>query len=124
MIPQANTAGAAPQLPGSMAGNPTTPGASPVAAPGGGAGNQAASIAMLKSIVPTMHKLMMAFPFGSTEYSAVSRALTALAPIAGKTEEDSLVPAAVQQMAMAAKGGAMKNVSPVGASPSPLPQGA
>lgn len=114
----------APQLPGSMAGAATAPGGTPVSAPGGGAGNQAASIAMLKSIVPTLHKLMMAFPFGSKEYAAVSRALTALSPIAGKVEEDSLVPAAVQQMAMNAKGGPLKSAPPVGVSPSAPPQGA
>ena len=123
MIPQP-AAGASPTLPGSMGGNPTAPGASPAAAPGGGAGNSEAAIAMLKSIVPTLHKLMMAFPFGSKEYSAVSRALTALTPIAGKVEEDSLVPAAVRQMAMNAQGGPLRSAPPVGLSPAAPPTGA
>lgn len=92
-----------------------------MASPGGGAGNQAAATAMLKSIVPTLYKLLAAFPFGSKENSAVSRALTALSPIAGKTEENSLVPAAIQQMALAAKGGQLKSAPPVGISPAQPP---
>lgn len=92
-----------------------------MAAPGGGAGNAAAAVAMLKAIVPTLYKLQSAFPFGSKENSAVQRALTALSPIAGKTEEDSLVPAAVQQMAMAAKGGPLKAAPPTGVSPAAAP---
>lgn len=79
---------------------------------------------MLKSVVPMLYKIMMAFPFGSKENSAVSRALTALNPIAGKAEEDSLVPAAVQQMALAARGGPIKNSPPVGLSPAAPPEGA
>lgn len=118
MIPQPTTSGV-PQLPGSPAGAPTTPGASPMAAPGGGAGNKAAAVAQLKAIVPTLYKILSAFEFGSKENAAVQRALTALSPIAGKTEEDSLVPSAIQQMALAAKGGAIKSAPPVGLSPAP-----
>lgn len=113
-----------PQLPGSPAGSPPGPGSSPVAAPGGGAGHQAAAVAMLKAVVPILYKLLSAFPFGSKENSAVQRALTALSPIAGKTEEESLVPAAVQQMALAARGGPLKNAPPVGISSAAPPGGA
>lgn len=120
MIPQP-AAQPTPSLPGSIAGGPAGPGASPVASAGGGEGNQAAAVAMLKSVVPVLYKLMAAFPFGSKENSAVSRALTALSPIAGKTEENSLVPSAIQQMALAAKGGPLKNAPPVGISPAAPP---
>lgn len=123
MMPQPATSGT-PQLPGTPAGAPQGPGASPMASPGGGAGNQAAAVAMLKGVVPIMYKLLAAFPFGSKENSAVQRALTALSPIAGKTEEDSLVPSAIQQMALAAKGGPLKNAPPVGISPAAPPGGA
>lgn len=113
-----------PQMPGSPAGNPTTPGSASMAAPGGGDGNKAAAIAQLKAVAPMLHKAMAAFPFGSKEWSAVSRALTALGPVVGKVEEDSLVPAAISQMAMAAKGGPLKNAPPVGLSPAAAPEGA
>lgn len=78
---------------------------------------------MLKAIVPTLYKLQAAFPFGSKENSAVSRAITALAPVAGKTEE-SLVPSAIQQMALAAKSGQMHNAPPIGIQPAAPPGGA
>lgn len=120
MIPNAEASGQH-QLPGSTAGSPPAPGGSPVASPGAGAGNQAAAVAMLKAVVPTLYKLLGAFPFGSKENSAVQRALTALSPIAGKTEEESLVPAAVQQMALAAKGGQLKAAPPTGVSPAAAP---
>lgn len=94
-----------------------------MAAPGGGQGNTAAAAAMLKAIVPTLYKLQAAFPFGSKENSAVSRAITALAPVAGKTEE-SLVPSAIQQMALAAKSGQMHNAPPIGIQPAAPPGGA
>lgn len=110
---------AGPQLPGSPAGAPAGPGASPMAAPGGGAGNQAAAVAMLKSLHPLLLKLMSAFPFGSKENTAVSKAYSALQGIAGDSKEESIVPSAIQQMAMAAKGGPMKNAPPVGISPAP-----
>lgn len=116
MMPTPTPTAMPPQLPGSMAGGPGGPGGSPVAAPGGGAGNGAAATAMLKAIVPTLYKIAQAYPFGSKENSAVMRALTALTPIAGKSEEDSLVPSAVQQMALASRGGPLKSAPPVGLS--------
>lgn len=95
-----------------------------MAAPGGGEGNKAAAIAQLKSIFPLMYKVLAAFPAGSKEWSAVSRALTALGPVVGKTEEDSLVPSAIQQLAVASKAGGLKNAPPVGLAAASPPGGA
>lgn len=109
MMPNAATA----TMPGSPAGSPAGPGGSPMAAPGAGAGNQAAAIAQLKAIVPLLMKTLSALKVGSEEWSAVADAVKSLGKIVGKTEEDSLVPAAVQQMAMAARGGPLRNAPPV-----------
>lgn len=121
MIPPNPQTTATPQLPKSPAGSPSTPGASPMTAPGGGEGNKAAAVAQLKAIIPTLYKIMAAFPPGSKENSAMLRAVTAMSPIAGKTEQNSLVPAAIQQMAAAAQSGGLKNAPPVGLAKAPLP---
>jgi hypothetical protein len=119
------TSPASAQLPGSIAGTPPGPGGSPAAAPGGGGGNKAAAIAQLKAVFPLLHNVFNAFEPGSKEWSALSRALTALGPVVGKiNEEDSLVPSAITQMAMAARGGPLKNAPPVGLAPASPPAGA
>lgn len=108
-----------------MAGTPPGPGGSPAAAPGAGAGNKAAAVAQLKGVFPILHNVFNAFEPGSKEWSAVSRALTALGPVVGKiNEEDSLVPAAISQMAMAARGNPLKNAPPVGLAAASPPGGA
>lgn len=104
-------------LPGAMAGTPPGPGSSPMAAPGAGAGNTASAVAMLKGVFPLFYKLLSAFPPGSEEWKCVSDAMKSLGKIVGKTQDESLVPSAIQQMAMAAKGGPMKNAPPVGIQP-------
>lgn len=106
-------------LPGAMAGSPAGPGSSPMAAPGAGAGNQAAAVAALKGAFPLFYKLLSAFPVGSEDWKGVSDAMKSLSKIVGKTQNESLVPSAIQQMAMAAKGGPMKNAPPVGIQPAP-----
>lgn len=111
------------QLPGSPAGTPPNPGASPMAAPGAGGGNTAAAAAQVKAVCSVLIKLLGAFPVGSKENAAVSRAYTALSPIAGKTEE-SLVPSAIQQMALASKGSPLKAAPPIAIQPSAPPGGA
>lgn len=107
-------------LPGAMAGSPPGPGSSPMAAPGAGAGNQAAAIAALKGAFPLFYKLLSAFPVGSEDWEAVNTAMKALGKVVGKTHNESLVPSAIQQMAMAAKqGGPLKNAPPVGIQSAP-----
>lgn len=112
-------------LPGTPAGNPTGPGASPMASPGAGAGNTAAALASLKAVFPLLYKLLSAFPPGSEEWQGVSDMIKAGGKIVGKHHDESLVPSAIQQMAMASKGGPMKNAPPVGiqaANPSIAPE--
>lgn len=64
------------------------------------------------------YQLLSAFPPGSEDWKAVSDAMKSLGRIVGKTQNESLVPSAIQQMAMAAKGGPLKNAPPVGIQPS------
>lgn len=97
--------GAGATLPGTMAGKPTTPGGSPVVAPGGGAGQSAAAAAAVKAIMPVLHKALAAFEVGSKEYMAVSAATQKLAGTFAKPSGSNLVPAAIQQIAGAAKNG-------------------
>jgi len=106
-----------PTLPGTTAGQPPAVGGSPAVAPGAGAGNEAAARAQLKAVYPMMVKVMMAFPVGSKEHNYMQDVTKKLSTIVGKTDEDSLVPAAIQQMALAAKGNPLKNAPPVGLSP-------
>lgn len=107
---------AAPSLPGNIAGSPAGPGASPVLAPGAGAGNQAAAGAILKGIIPALHKGLMAFPVNSPQYKAVDKALAALTPVFGQATDQNLVPAGILQQANAAKAG----TTPLAAAAPPL----
>jgi hypothetical protein len=88
-----------------MAGSPAQPGGSPVLAPGGGAGNMAAASGILKSVIPSLHQALQAFPVNSPQYKAVDRALAALTPTFGQQQGQNLVPAAILQQAQAAKSG-------------------
>ena len=88
-----------------MAGSPSGPGASPALSPGAGAGNNAAAGAMIKSVIPALHQALMAFPVNSEPYKAVDKALAALTPAFGVSNEKNLVPASILQMANAAKSG-------------------
>lgn len=110
----------APKLPASMAGNPAGPGSSPVAAPGGGAGNEASARAKLKGAAPMMYQLLAAFPVGTEDWKNMMDIVKAVGKIVGSTENESLVPSAIQQMALAAKqGGPLKSAPPVGIQPAP-----
>lgn len=101
-----------PTLPHAVAGAPNSPGSSPAASPGGGAGSAAAATALVKAVMPALHKALGAFEVGSKEYMAVSSATQKLAGVFAKPNSNNLVPAAVQQMASAAKSGAAP-MSPV-----------
>jgi hypothetical protein len=102
-----------------MAGNPAGPGSSPMAAPGAGAGNQAAAVAALKGAFPLFYKLLSAFPAGSEDWENINEAMKRLGKVVGKAQE-SLVPSAIQQMMLAAKqGGPLKNAPPVGIQAAP-----
>lgn len=105
-------------LPGAMAGNPAGPGSSPMAAPGAGAGNESAARAALKGAFPILYKLLSAFPVGSEDWENVQKMIQAGGKIVGKMHDESLVPSAIRQMALAAKqGGPLKNAPPVGIQP-------
>lgn len=93
-----------------------SPGASPGVSPGAGAGASAAATAKVKAIMPILHQALSAFEVGSKEYMAVSSATQKLAGVFAKPNASNLVPAAVQQIASAAKvGGAGPNaVAPGG----------
>jgi len=105
-----------------MAGAPPGPGSSPVLSPGGGAGNAAAAGAMVKAVMPAMHKALMAYPVGSKEYKAILRALTSLTPIFGQSQDQNLVPPAIMQLAQAAKsGGPVASAPPPGLAAAPPP---
>lgn len=100
-----------------MAGSPAGPGSSPMAAPGAGAGNEAAARAKLKGAFPLLYQLLSAFPVGSEDWENVQKMISAGGKIVGNAQE-SLVPSAIQQMALAAKqGGPLKNAPPVGIQP-------
>lgn len=94
-------------------------------APGAGAGNEAAADAVVKSLIPGLHKAMAAYPVGSKKYAAVLNALRALTANFGREESAPMVPAALQQLAMANKGGGpMQGAPPPGLAPAPPPGGA
>jgi hypothetical protein len=93
--------------------------------PGAGAGNEAAADATIKALIPGLHKAMAAYPVGSKKYAAVLNALRALTANFGREESTPMVPAALQQLAMAAKsGGPMQGAPPPGLAPAPPPGGA
>jgi hypothetical protein len=95
-----------------------------MAAPGAGQGNTAAAVAAVKAAGLILRKALAGFPFGSKESASISRAMTALEPLVGKSEEQSLVPSAIQQMALAAQNGPMKNAPPIGIQPAAPPEAA
>ena len=125
VMPSPAMAAGAPVMPGTPAGAPPGPGASPVLSPGGGAGNQAAAMASLKAMVPLVHKVLLALPVGSKEYKTVHRIIGDLNQLftgANDATSQGLVPAAIQQMAVAAKGGANPRPPAPGLAPA-LPPG-
>jgi hypothetical protein len=81
-------------------------------APGAGAGNQAAAVQQVKSILPGLLQAAMAWPAGSKEQQAVLRAVSSLNPIFGKAEGQNMVPAGIASLAAAAKGGGPLSAAP------------
>ncbi len=109
----------APSVPKSPIGGPGGPGSSPMLSPGGGAGNRAAAVQQVKAVLPALLHASMAFDAGSKEQQALIRAVQSLNPIFGKAEGAQMVPAGLQAMAMAQKGGGgMSAAPPPGVSPS------
>jgi hypothetical protein len=95
-----------------------------MSAPGGGAGNKAAAVSLVKAVMPTILRAAMAFDSGSKEQQALLRAAQALNPVFGKAGGDETVPAAVRQIAMnAQRGGPMANAptSPIEPAPPMTP---
>jgi hypothetical protein len=91
-----------------------------MAAPGAGAGNQAAARAALKGIFPYLYKLQSAFPVASEDWENIQMMIKHGGKIVGNTEGDSIVPSAIQKMLLEAKqGGPLKNAPPVGIQPAP-----
>lgn len=101
-------------MPGSPGGTPPGPGASPMVAPGAGAGNTAAAKGIVGQAVKLLVSGMAAFPFNTPEFKAINEALDKLTKHFGKQEDESLVPATIQQLAGAAKSGApaLQSVAP------------
>jgi hypothetical protein len=90
--------------------------------PGGGAGNEAATDAMIAAVMPTLFKALQAYQLGSKKQQAVLNAVRALTPTFGRAEAQAMAAPAIQQMAMNQKpGGPMANapMPPIAAAPPP-----
>ena len=87
--------------------------------PGGGAGNKAAAVQSIKSLMPGLLHASMAFEAGSKEQQAVLRAVSALNPIFGKAEGSNMVPAGLAAMAMQSKQGPLSAAPPPGLANNP-----
>lgn len=106
--------GSLPSFPGAMSGSPTGPGAQAPTAPGAGAGNAAAARAAIGQAMSIMVKALPAFPFNTPDFKALSEAITKLSKHFQQPEDQSLVPAAISQMAMSAKSGSppLQSIAP------------
>jgi hypothetical protein len=90
-------------MPRTLSGGPSGPGASPITPAGAGAGNEAAADAVIKAIIPALHRAMSAYPIGGKKYTAVLNSLRALTANFGKEQQESMVPAALLQMMQASR---------------------
>jgi hypothetical protein len=111
-----------PMLPGNPMGGPNGPGAPTMTAPGHGAGNEAATDALVAGVMQTLYKALQAYPLGSKKNQAVLNAIRALSTNFAEQKTQALVPAAIQQMAMNSKpGGPMANapMPPISVAPPP-----
>ena len=113
--------GGSPQLPKSPVGGPGGPGGSPMLSPGGGAGNKAAAVQIVKGLLPGLLKASMAFDAGSKEQQALIRAVSALNPIFGKAEGANMVPAGLATLAQDARKGPLSAAPPPGLMPTNNP---
>jgi len=89
--------------------------------PGGGAGNKAAAVQQIKTVMPALLLASMAFEAGSKEQQAVLRAISSLNPIFGKAEGTNMVPAGLATMAQATKQGPLSAAPPPGLASNPTP---
>lgn len=96
-------------------------GASPMAAPGAGAGNTAAAVNALKGMFPLMYKLLSAFSPGSEDWKNASDGIRSFGKIVGKEPDDSAVPSAIRQMVLAGKGNPMRAAPPIAIQPNVKP---
>lgn len=97
--------GAPPMMPKSPSGGPAGPGSSPALSPGGGKGNQGAAEAQVKAVLESLYHIQGSFPVDSKQYGSVLDAIRALRSTFGKSNQNDLVPAAIQEMAQQSKGG-------------------
>ena len=89
--------------------------------PGGGAGNKAAAVQQIKTVMPALLLASMAFEAGSKEQQAVLRAISSLNPIFGKAEGTNMVPAGLASLAEASKQGPLSAAPPPGIKPTNTP---
>jgi hypothetical protein len=91
--------------------------------PGPGAGNEAATDALVSGVMQTLYKALQAYPLGSKKQQAVLNAVRALTANFAKQENAGLVPSAITQMAMNARpgGGPLANAPPPPLAPAPPP---
>jgi hypothetical protein len=78
---------------------------------------------MVHAVLGTLHKALAAYQVGSKKYAGLLNALRALTANFGKADAGSTVPAAIQQMAMNAKGpgpGGPGPMPPPGLKPAPV----
>ena len=101
-------------VPKSPVGGPGGPGGSPMMSPGGGAGNRAAAVQQVKTVMPALLIASMAFEAGSKEQQAILRAVSSLNPIFGKAVGSNMVPAGLATMAQATKQGPLSAAPPPG----------
>jgi len=113
--------GAPPMLPKSPVGGPGGPGGSPMLSPGGGSGNKAAAVQIVKALLPGLLQASMAFEGGSKEQQALIRAVSALNPIFGKAEGSNMVPAGLATLAQNAHKGPLSAAPPPGIMPTNQP---
>jgi len=85
--------------------------------PGGGAGNKAAAVQIVKALLPGLLQASMAFEGGSKEQQAIIRAVSALNPIFGKAEGANMVPAGLATLAQNARKGPLSAAPPPGLIP-------
>lgn len=89
--------------------------------PGGGAGNKAAAVQIVKALLPGLLHASMAFEAGSKEQQALIRAVSALNPIFGKAEGANMVPAGLATLAQNARKGPLSAAPPPGLIPTDKP---
>jgi hypothetical protein len=88
--------------------------------PGGGAGNKAAAVQIIKALLPALLHASMAFEGGSKEQNAALESVRALR-IFGKAEGANMVPAGLATLAQNARKGPLSAAPPPGLMPTDKP---